>query len=357
MWLKPRKTYLTNSSLTPGTTALLGTTTKLTIDRTWPLEEIWVGFWHTNAGTIPTQAGVDGFRAALVRATLTVNDGIQPRNVVDYSGVGLIEYALNTAGNVDRATLENKRVHTASVTQRVWYRIPLVHPGIVGPLRTRMLLDVNNHPQDPVLSLQWAAAASIYSANAPSAVGADVVLCRREMTPLVNKTIRDDGGFIPFDLIETSQTVATASEYRFQVPTPGQYAGLLMRGYDQNTSRASIHDITAGSEGRVRLESGGVVIADWRDHYLAAINEATEAFDHDNATAAATARFPGLYFLDFLTDGIVDADELGSLLDCNLPAASGLKMEIIGTTRNASSVLHVGGHRYFGDLSRYQAKK
>lgn len=366
MWLKPRKTYLQDSRLVG---SLYGQTIKVNIDRTWPIEEILVYVTFTTGATAPTITGADGALQLLKRATLSINDGIQPRNVVDVSGMFLVEYALQIGGN-DRQTYELQRVGYAgtalavSTTYRACYRIPMVHPSIYGPLRTQMLLPVHLHPQDPVLSLEFVASATLQSANAATFNGVEVVLLRREITPAVNDAIGGVNGFIPFDLIESSQTFPlSASEQRVEVPTPGQYAGLMLRHYKggASISRANLGDeATPMSEARFRLESGGVVISDWKNHQIKSINEFSQRFDNDHPTAGSGTKFPGQVYLDFLTDGFVDADELGSLLDCNLPAQSGLKMQVIFSTVTVAtnaSTLNFGGHRYFGDLSRWQAKK
>jgi len=345
---------------------LLGTSVSVPIDRTWPLEEIRVQLYVTTGGTIPTVTNlVDASLNYVKRITLETNDGVQPRKVVDYSGVGLIESALQLAGNVDRMTAECRRLIQTSSTYRITYRVPLVHPAIYGPLRTQMLCPVHLHPQDPKLTIDFNPAASCYSANAPSVIGADVLLCRREITKAVNDAVLANGGFIPMDLVESSYTFPlTGAEYRFQIPTPGVYANLLMRGYlgGANVTRDDVHVTTVGSEGVVRIESGGTVISEWKNHQLRSINEDSQSGDFDNpaGTTMAIARWPGQWNLDFLTDGIVDADELGSCLDCNLPAASGLKMELIGTTATVAtnaSTLYVGGYRFFGDLSRWLSRK
>lgn len=366
MWLKPRKSYIRDSRLTPGTVALLGTSVPITIDRTWPLEEVRVMLYVTTDSTAPTITNlVDASLNYVKRITLETNDGVQPRKVVDYSGVGLIESALQLCGNVNRETAECRRLVAASTTYRITYRVPLVHPSIYGPLRTQMLLPVHIHPQDPKLTIDFNPAASCYSGNAPTVIGAEVVLLRREMTKAVNDAVLANGGYIPMDLVESSMTFPlTGAEFRFPIPTPGAYANLLIRGYlgGANVTRGDVGVTTVGSEGTFRLESGGTVISEWKSHQLRSVNEDSQTGDFDNpaGTTMAIARWPGQWNLDFLTDGIVDADELGSLLDCNLPAASGLKMELIGTTATVAtnaSTLYVGGYRYFGDLSRWQSKK
>lgn len=381
MMLKQRLQYLSPAALAPGTNTLLGQTVKLQIDRTWPLEEIIVIVDATMAATKMTTLTTDGFLGILRRVNLSVNDGVQPRSVVDFSGIGLLEYANQVGLNLDAATLQCVIAHTsaagyvASNKFRIVYRIPLVHPIITEPLRTRMLLDIQNHPQDPTLTLDFATATQLCATNPPATVTAEVILVRREMPGTLNASILGNGKFIPFDLIETpfSVAVGVAGENRFPIPLPGHYAGLLLRSYKggATVTRDELSETTtAGSESRWRLETGSTVVREFRMKHLQAINQFSQALN--SATQASSPSFlgalaantqyqaPGSVYLDFLTDGLNDANELGSLLDCNLPTTSGLKMELIGSVASVAtnaSTLYIGGHRYFGDLSKYQALK
>ncbi len=128
---------------------------------------------------------------------------------------------------------------------------------------------------------------------------------------------------------------------------------------------------TVGSETRWRIETGGSVIREWRMKHLQIVNDMSRPGNSDNLTyspsigpvLAANTRYqePGSVFHDFLSDGFGDdGNELGSLLNCNLAADSGLKMEIVGDVAapvgNAAQ-LFVMGHRYFGGLSKWQAFK
>jgi len=81
------------------------------------------------------------------------------------------------------------------------------------------------------------------------------------------------------------------------------------------------------------------------------------------AVAASTSFQPAAsVMLDFLSDGVPSdgVNELGSVLDLNIPARSGLKMEIITNVASVAtngSTLFVMGHRLYGDLSKWQSVK
>lgn len=400
MLLKRRFQFFTPSVLAPGTNTILGTTTKFQLDRTWPCEAMLVIVSLTMGSTGPTfntgaVGGYDGLLSVMKRINIAVNDGNQPRTVVDFSGVGLCEYAQLIGASLDRSTIEALRIGklTAGPNNqkiRIAYLIPFVHPGIAEPLKTRCLLPLHTYPQDPVVTIDWETSGNLYSAGSIATVSAEYMLIRREMPTTLNGVIMQSGGYLPFDLIETPFSIptGTGTEQRIPVATPGQYANLMFRQYlgGTNITRDVVDGTTTfGSESTWRLETGGLVIKQWRWKHLQILNDLnrfkngitsanfaaatsagspTVSFDPDpdfGAVPAASSSFQpaASTLLDFLIAGTSDtADELGSLLDCNLPANSGLKMEVIGTPSSVTtngSVIYIGGHRFFGDLSKYQS--
>ena len=382
---------------------LLGTTQKWTIDRTWPIEEILI---HVNF-TIGTQLTLntpaqaltpdmyDNILTLLQHINLTVNDGKQPRTVVDCSGAALLEYALRTGLNVDMGTAEIMALAQLATfpagNYTIVYRIPMVETWIGEPLRSRMYLPVHTYPQDPVLTLTYQTGANIYTAGHITVISTDIQLIRRQVTAASEAQLQKNpgtnpNGYIDFDLIETAFAVplGTSSEARFALPIPGQYANLLFRHYlgGAATTRKEIDSGgTFGSENRWRLESGSVVIRDWIWKHVRVLNEMNGVRfpvltlagaqpligDMSKDGVAANGSFPsGIGYpyassvmLNFLIADLCgdNATELGSLLDCNTPANNGLKMEVIGTPASAAttaSYLYVMGRRYFGDLSKWQ---
>ena len=395
---------------------LLGQTQKFQIDRTYPLEEIriHVNFTVASGGltlnsTLATADQFDNILSLIQHVNLSVNDGKQPRSVVDCDGVALLEYQAATGVNFDRATANvlalSQLAAMPAGNYRLTYRIPLVETWIGEPLRSQMYLPVHTYPQDPVLTLQFQNASNIYSAGNINFVGAEIQLIRRVPTLKSEKWVQsraasNPNGYIDFDLIETgfAVPVGTSSEIRFQLPIPGQYATLLCRHYlgGSTVSRKEIDSGATGSsfgnENRWRLESAQVTIREWRWKHLLAelqMNQPGFAFVNPSVFVAATSAgspttalqaqqpiygriggggFPSgsgfdyanSVLMNFLTDGMSgdDAVELGSLLDCNTPASAGLKMEIVGTPANVAtnaSYLKVMGRRYFGNLARWQS--
>jgi hypothetical protein len=370
--------------LAPGTTALLGSQVRVSFDRTWPIEEIHFYVDVTCGATGPTLSGVDNVMGIVKRFQLNIDDGVQRRTVVDASGIGMLEYVSQVAGNLDSATLEVIRLAQGSSIAnnqkfRICYRIPLVNPMIGEPLRSQMLLPVNNYAQDPVLLVDFESSANMCSAGSFSVVAAHYVLIRREVSEGFNDkllAIEKAGGigYVPFDLLENpfSVPLSSAAQIRIPIPTPGMYQNLLFRQYlgGATVTRDVIDQTTTlGSETEWRLESGNVPKRLWRWKHLQTMNQWSRPLNVLSQTsspaiggsvASGTSYQPASsVMIDFLSDGLTGdtATELGSLLDCNLPAKAGLKMEVIGTPASVAtnaSVIYVMGHRLFGDLAKFQ---
>jgi hypothetical protein len=393
---------------------LLGQTQKFQIDRSYPIEEIRVHVNFTvNTGglTLPTSPtttdAYDNVLTLLQHVNLSVNDGKQPRSVVDCDGIALLEYQLAAGVNVDRGTGEvmaySQTTTLPAGNYKLVYRIPLVETWIGEPLRTQMYLPVHTYPQDPVLTLQFQNATNMYSAGNINFVSAEIQLVRRVPTLASEKYVKtkiasNPNGYIDFDLIETQFAipVGTSSETRLALPIPGQYATLLCRHYlgGSAITRKEIDNgatgTSFGNENRWRLESAQVTIREWRWKHLLAelqMNQPGVAILNPAVFVAATSAgspttalqnqqpifgragggipsgsgfdYANSVLLNFLTDGMSgdDAVELGSLLDCNTPANAGLKMEIVGTPTNVAtnaSYLKILGRRFFGQLANWQ---
>jgi hypothetical protein len=371
------------ATLSPGTNVLLGTTVPVEIDNAFPIEEILVFVNITAGATGPTLTGPDNLLNILKKAELSINTGDnKPRTIVSASGVGLLEYVQHV-DSLDADTLsvvglaQPGGVIANNLKMRLCYRIPLVHPALAEPLRTRCLLPVQLYTSKPVLNLTFEQSANIYSAGSIATVTCEVVLIRREITVQLTTQIIADGGFIDFDLIEKANAIAVgvSGEVRFPIPLPGSYLGMLFRQYlgGASVTRAELDQVTTfGAETPWRLESGGVAPHAWRWKHLRTIGGFRA--DQNNITQTSSPIIAGAVvggtsfcpsastYLDFLGDGVPSEGiaELGSVLDCNIPKNSGLVMEVIGNVAavatNASTMFTMG-HRLYGDLSKWQTLK
>lgn len=399
MLLKRRYNLFTPSVLAPGTNTLLGTNPLFNLDRTWPIEAMIVVVNLTMGSTAPTLSMADGLLNVVKNVTVTVNDGNLPRTLVNMSGAGLVEYCRLIGVGLDRSTIEGLRVGKlaagtgqllANQNIRLAYIIPFVHPGLAEPLRSRCLVPAQTYGQDPQVQITFETATNLYSAGSIATVSAEYLLIRREMPSAVDAALQKSGGYIQMDLVETPFSIATgvSGEQRFAVPTPGSYLNLMFRQYlgGATITRDVLDQTTTfGNEQIWRLETGGLVIKNWRWKYLQILNDISRGENGlSNALFGSTAQASytgGTSFdaspdfgkipsgssiqqatstmLDFLIANSTDvADELGSLLDCNIAPNVGLKMEVIGSVASVAtngSTLYIGGQRFYGDLSKYQS--
>lgn len=417
MVLGQKLSFVKDSRLTLTAANFPQQTIRLPIDRAWPIEEIlvFVQFTVAAAAIVNTAFIFYAMLNALRRITLEVTDDKGPRNVVNATGPGLLGLVSNEGLNLDSCTLSvmqglGQGFFAGTGQYRICYRIPLVHPMVTGKLRPKMMLPVHLMPQDPILTLDFAPATEQYSgvADPYTAASVDVVLVRRDWPRALAVAVdKETGGrpldwFIKSDIQETSYALAaslTNSEQRFPVSLPGQYSGLYIH-HLKGGALGTLEDLSGstalGSETQWTLESGGVAFRSWRQKHVKALNEFSKnvgpsGFPNMNLFTAVSPKLvtsgtavvnatnlfapnynfgaplqtgqaiaqPAQIYHDFLSDGINDADELGSLLDCNIPSLNGLKMEVVGNVTTPagaaqSSSLQIVGRRFYGDLSRYQ---
>lgn len=373
MVTRVRDSFIQSAALAPGAnTNLLGTTVRYDqFDMSYHWQEMMIVLSLTANATAPSTLTLDGLLNACRNIRLEVNRG-SPETIVNSSGIGLLEYVAAAAQNLDPATLAFVAEHTkgtpaltASNLYRLTYRIPFVHPRITEPLRTRMLLDVPEHQSSPILTLDFNSAANMYGAGTLDAIQAEVFLVRREVPAALHASIIKDGGYMPFDLIESSFQLATgiSGEQHIPLNQPGAYGSLLTRFYKGGSSitRADpSNNVTVGQETKWRFQAGTQTFKEWRNkfaqgqsYWSRVLNSAVQSSSPAIASAlASSTQYPPLVgvYHDFLTgNGISDSADLGSVLDCFLPANPGQRMELIGDMASVAtngSTIYMLGHRY-----------
>jgi hypothetical protein len=389
-------------------------TKRIPIPSTDPIEAMYI------AVQVTMNAAVNGFidfglLSILKRVTLN----IQPDDGAGYdcvysSGTGLCQLLDQEGIGLDRSTraalmasmcghgnLANPIATISGSKYLMVFPIYFAHPALTGEARLRSLLDCQNHRQDPVLQLDFAPATEISAtANPFSAANCEVWVRRRAIGADLNKAIRAKGGFFRQDIRESQYDVAaslTSVEKKFAIPSPGEYASLVVSMYKGNAVRTPA-DISAsvavGTETTWSLEAAGNSIAKFAtkgmmlmgDHSRAiqplsafhplnadAINslantgvtggappvwvtakEVSTALNFGGALSAGLAiQDPSVYGFDFLTDGLTDAGEFGSLLNANFPSDA-VKWELIApvtTPANQPSAVWLTGRRFRSDVS------
>ena len=312
---------------------------------------------------------------------------------MNVSGADLLEYHVQTGGTLDRKTLESIDRNVAT-TYEITYPIYFAHPQLVDPTGSFLMLPVMKYPNDPVLELTFSTQAQMDTNVSPtfavSALAVELIVNRR----IVNVTAFP---YVDWDLTTTEQSFAASSEdARIELPAPGSYTGQLYRCYTSATARGDISSAT----GIWRIESLGVSFRRWKMAHLQIENDysrlsqprnnpllvytaagtpsATNTIVDSTASYSETATennlatlarainnlrgdnyFPASYYQDFLTDRAgTDANELGSVMDANIPQNTGARIYLIGgVTGGAGVKMRVVSHRLFGNLSSLKLVK
>lgn len=407
-------------------------TKRIQLPRTGPIEAIFIIVQFTLNAAFVDGIGW-GFMNILKRATLNVNDGTGAYDAVYSSGPGLLCLTDQEGMSLDRSTqmamgasLANTLCGTAGAGPqiptgsifRVCYPIWCPHPALAEWLRLRALLPAHRHVQDPVLTLDFAAATEMSAtvANPFSAVNLELHIVRRDMPADLDKIIVDSGGYTRWDIRESlfDLPVGTNAEKRFALPGPGEYpslAGYMLKGFNaaglENVLADLSAGVTVGSETLWRLEAAQNSIRQWRMKGRQIYNDMSRAasrptaslnvFGGSNAatwittlsnlgqtggappilltasnlllpgnmggvfSAGAAIQEPAVFGFDFLTDSMLaGATELGGCLNANF-ATDAIKWEFVanidvtrGTAATQSSTLALIGRRYRDDISAYK---
>jgi len=372
MITEARDDVISPALLQPTGATILGTTVAFDqFDTTYHWEELLI-ICHLVAGaTAPGTLTLDGVLNLVSNIKLEFNYG-GLRTAVNISGIGSLEHAANTGLNLDPGTLALIGEHTKgsagltnSNTYRLCYRVPLVHPMVTEPLRTRCLVPVPHHDAPPRLTLTFSSAAAMYGAGSLATVLVQLVPIRREVPAALDAQIMKDGGYIPFDLIENPYQIATgvSGDQHIPINQPGAYASMLLRLYKGGASitRDDMSaSTTAGSETIWSLQTGSKIYRRFFTKSLQAQNGWSRVLNNITQTSsptifgtpAANTQYgpPNSLMMDFLTgNGIADANELGGVLDCFLPANPGQRMELVFNCASAATnghTVYLLGHRF-----------
>lgn len=328
----------------PQTTGVLigGVVTK-ELTREFHIESIFIKLVAVVNGAIAT-ATADGLLGLLKRVQLQISDGSRTRNVVDISGRALIEYAYLAIGVLDRGTWAAKD-QTATATYTITYPIFFALPQISDPIGSAFLLPAPRFNQNPVLTMTIANQADVDAHATPtftfSSLTIDVIVNRRQVNIV-------DFPTLDHEFAEASVAYsATLVSQLYELQVPGSYTMVALRAYTSATARGDV--MIAGGEFKLQL-LGNVI----RRFQLANIQIENDYSVAPQAATGAGSFFTGLYALDFLTDRIgQDAGELGSVLDANVLAGLGARLQLLQDITGGSAVqIKYLTHRVFGDLSQ-----
>lgn len=312
------------------------------ITREFHIESIFIRLTAVVNGAIAT-ATADGLLGLLKRVQFQISDGSKTRNVIDCSGRALIERAYLDIGVLDRNT-QIAKDQTAAATYTITYPIFFASPKISDPVGSAFLLPAPRFNQNPILSLTIASQADVDGHATPtftmSSLACDILVNKRQVNVVNFPTV-------DHELIETTVAYASsAASQLYELQVPGSYLSLALRGYTSATARGDVS--TAGGE--FKLQVLGNVI---RRFKLLDVQTENDFSVMPQAATGAGSFFTGLYDLDFLTDRVgQDAGELGSVLDANVLAGLGARLQLLQDIAGGANVqVKYLAHRAFGDLS------
>jgi hypothetical protein len=394
-------------------------TVRFQIQRTFPIEAILIRLSFSQTTDIAS-IWADGLQNILKNINLTISDGVRTRTVVDVPGPALLELGLQTRGAVPSETAQwlgnivtnvplgsvaasptnvfkvgyGSQPNGAAATGATGIALPrsvalsymmdCCPPELMDPLASAFLLPVTRYPSDPILTLTLGGQGDVDAAAAPTfttgPIGIEVHIIRR----FVNVT---NFAFIDWDLTTQTQNFqgGIQNNFRIELPTPGSYFGTLYRGFCNSnvanfpTVRAFPSQVIAsnGNTGNpeMRIESLGVNFRRFTLPALTAQNDLSRGgttfypfggfFFTAALPAAATvpqsvAYFAASAYNDFLSDRVTDSTELGSVLDANIPVASGAQVNLFGNYGSSvasalgslPSSLQMIHWRAYGNLNR-----
>lgn len=352
--------------LGPFTANTLGSIVQREITREFLISSIFIVAQATLTDPAATDS-VDGALNLIKRVTLNVTDGARTRNVVDCSGVGLIEYASKIKG-IDQATA--MAAHSALADNdvlQVTYPIYFAHPQMQDPERSMFLLPCNRFTTNPLLTIYFGAQSDLDINAAPTLTITGgityFVIINRFQVGVENWPIFDT------ELVE--QTVSypsSGANQIFELPTPGSYTAIMIRGYS-GAATALTRNWNLIANGDYRLAVLGTNLRRVQGFMTELDNESTsnrwgqtlgEPFGANvNQAWTGSVGGVGCLMFDFLSDfdgnSVIHAD-FGSVLDTNGLIKTGARAQIIGDIAGGTGVQNKYlWHRIFGDLSSLKA--
>ncbi len=360
------------------------------VTREFPIEAIYlmatvqiIGATKPTAISFPT----DGPWNLLKRVQVQVADGARTRNVVDVSGIGLMEYYRQVAGtapyNYFSSTIPGQgnnpgwpvppanAVYGSAYT--ICWPIPFVMPNLADPIASCMLLPAPRYNSNVIVNIQTCDKQTTWVTVA----GGATIECDVNITPIIiRRDVRDPNWiYLDTELLEStiSPTIG-GSNQMFELQIPGSYTGMLLRGYTNGTAgslaRGDIscvqgyNSAVQTSFGEYSLRLLGNVIRRFRWHHVCMENELSIGYPHFGSGHSAPAmQHPNVdiassaAFLDFINDRPgQEADHLGSVLDTNPLMATGARLQLYldcaaGLT---APMVNLVNHRIFGDISSFK---
>lgn len=334
--------------LPPQTGIVLGQVVRFVIPRDFALEGFIIVARPTVSGVAATIAP-EGAYSLFKRVKLTGNDGGQNRDLVNASGLSVIQRHLNYNQNLDSDSLTTVSNAYGSATQKTIRLHHFFSPGeIEDPARSLFLANMPRFNNDPYLEITIGSQADIDTNGTPtfaiSAMEVRVILFKRYVTSA-------NWMFLKTDFIDAEAPFTqNAANQIYRLPIPGWHFGIGMRPYSSATALGDISQ----ANGLFRVQALNVVERTIQTTDLVAINQISTPSDMSAAANGTQRALLGTsQWFDYCTDLTgASVTNLDTLLNSNPYVALGNGPLVVGDISGGAGKKIVFMHdRCYGDTA------
>lgn len=298
------------------------------------LEAILVAVTATTGAA--TAANCDGAAGLLKEVRLRVTDILGTRNAVQVAGPALLSWNRQNFGTLDRYSWQAYAAGAAGTIPAATavttvYLIPIRHPIIGEPFGNALSLPLSQKylKDDPILELDFYAAATVFSAGAVAAnYTVEAMGIYRE--------VPESYPYIPTELRTDRFNPGSATKQTFDLAGGGYLTSVLIQGYSSGTYGNAVTRVgLVSAGGLLTLDYGRISKRKGSELLLRALNDYTQEQVRLSGTTAPAGdqmerRTFDEVFLDFLSDfpGL-DAFSANSILNLNTQALGGDKCRLV----------------------------
>lgn len=336
-------------------TASLSNSISFSITRDFFLDSLML-FIPITASVTASTLTAGGLWNVVKTIQLQVADGQSNRLQTNISGFGALRYAGKVLNGLDYQTLsastpfiKSTGVNPAAATFTLCYPLLFKHPQISDPIGSAFMLPLPRYNANPVLTVQFGALTDMTSTGGDTVtIGTPYLIANKRQVDVITFPTWQT------ELIEQVVTYSsTGANQTFELQVPGSYSAFQI--FTQNSS-GTAQDISGGVPYVLQY------LGNTLRQFVYASVKAEENYSQGNdgnfqntTPVAATPQlgdfWPGLLHLDFLHDGFgMEVGELGSVLNANLLAGSGSKVQLLSNIASTGQASYVW-NRIFGDLT------
>lgn len=326
---------------------------------------MWVVVPVTISGTVSAATVKSGGLWNIVkRIQLSVADGSANRNQTDCSGAGLIRRAARITNGLDLNTIQGSAAALSDLaatpgnltgTFYISYPLFFKHPQLSDPIGSALMLPLPRYNSNPTLTVQFGASTDCFSTltGGTISIGTPYLVINKRQVDNISFPVLDT------EVAEISTPFAsTGTNLLTELQVPGSYT---MIDIYTTTTAGVAQDISGGPGNPWTLQFLGNTLRQFNLQDVQMIQQhaqgnAMDLFNPAGTTLATQGQLliPGYYHLDFLNDEVgMEVGELGSVLNTNLLAGSGSRLQLLQTINTAGTVSLLW-ERIFGDLSPYK---